>query len=144
METVATIKRNHWREGIQDALNELDMRIQTHYPKTTWDYVAIGDVSSIETFKPTKLHNIKYSGGFYQKMPKEENGRILVMPRSYSGLLPVMDENGLLILDSNKLPVLVHQERVVAWFIKSSAQPFAEPQFRLSTPEYAYLLKLED
>lgn len=144
METVKTIKRADWRDAIQDALNELDLRIAEHFPKTTWDYIIFADLPKIDSFKATQLHNIKISATLYHQMPVEESGRIVIMPRSYSGLLPVINDEGLMVLDSNNLPVLMMQERVVSYMVVKQSEPFSQPQFRLTMPSYAYMLKLED
>lgn len=144
METVKIIKRAIWRDAIQDALNELDLRVAEHFPKTTWDYVIFSDLAKIDTFKATQLHNIKISATLYHEMPLEESGRIVIMPRSYSGLLPVMNDDGVMVLDSNKLPVLMMQERIVSYMLVKASEPFAIPEFRITMPSYAYMLKLED
>lgn len=145
METVKTIKRAEWRDAIQNALNELDLKIAEHFPKTTWDFVIFADLPKIDTFKATQLHNIKISATLYHVMPKEEEGRIVIMPRSYTGLLPVMNDEGVMVLDSNNLPVLMMQERVVSYIVyKHHTEPFSTPEFRITMPSYAYMLKLED
>lgn len=144
METVKTIKRADWRNAIQEALNELDLRVAEYFPKTTWDFVIFADLPKIDSFKATQLHNIKISATLYHVMPLEEKGRIVIMPRSYSGLLPVMNDEGLMVLDSNNLPVLMMQERIVSYMVVKQSEPFATPQFRITMPSYAYMLKLED
>lgn len=143
-ETIKTIKRANWRDAIQDALNELDLKIAEHFPKTTWDYIIFSDLAKISDFKAAQLHNIKISASIYHEMPVEESGRIVIMPRSYSGLLPVMNDEGLMVLDSNNLPVLMMQERLVSYMVVRQSAPFAAPQFRMTLPSYCYLLKLED
>lgn len=144
VENVKTVKRKYWRFAIQAALKELDIKIAAHFPRTTWDYVIFSDLSKIDSFKASQLHNIKLSAVLYHEMPPDEGGRIVIMPRSYSGLLPVMNDEGLMVLDSNNLPVLMPQERVVSYILMKQGKPYAEPQFKITLPSYAYMLKLED
>lgn len=144
VENTKTIKRPNWRFATNAALKELDIKIAEHYPRTTWDYIVFSDLAKIDSFKASQLHHIKLSAILYHEMPPDERGRIVIMPRSYSGLLPVMNDEGLMVLDSNKLPVLMMQERIVSYIVMKQSEPYAEPQFIIRMPSYAYMLKLED
>lgn len=144
VENTKTIKRPNWRFATNAALKELDIKIAEHYPRTTWDYIVFSDLAKIDSFKASQLHNIKLSAILYHEMPPEEQGRIVIMPRSYSGLLPVVNDEGVMVLDTNNLPVLMMQERIVSYILVNQNELFAEPQFKITMPSYAYMLILED
>lgn len=140
-----TVKRENWRNALDEALKLLDKRIQslagTGY---RYEYIVFGDVQNLSDYKAPKCKQLKLAVTMYHPMPEEEKGRIVIIPRKVTGFFPATDAEGNPLLNENGLPQVRLEEHPLAWLEQDAAKPFEAPQFKIAEPNLAFLIKFKE